>query len=71
VSVSENQLAFDLHALARLIQRLETHRYVAPGAPRLLETLVRRGLDERSLLSPAALVLELDRPNDDRAEGGA
>ena len=59
--VSEHQLAFDFDALTRLVARLDDRRRIEPGAPRLLEALVRRGLDERALLSAAALVLELDR----------
>jgi hypothetical protein len=64
VSVHPDQLAFDFDALVRLFDQLHARRRIETGAPRLLEALVKRGLDERALVSAAALVLELDRPKE-------
>jgi hypothetical protein len=65
VSVHSDQLQLDLDSLIDLIEQLDDHRRIEAAASRLLETLVRRGLDDRALLSAAALVLELDRPPED------
>jgi hypothetical protein len=62
MTVSEHQLQFDLDAIVYLVDQLRERRGIKTGAPRLLVELVRRGLDERALISAAALILELDRP---------
>jgi hypothetical protein len=64
MTVSEQQLSFDLDALARLVDQLHQRRRIETGAPRLLEALVRCGLDERALVSAAALCGVLDEPHD-------
>jgi hypothetical protein len=56
------QLSFDLDALACRVDRLADRRRIKTPAAKLLAELVRVGLDERALMSAAALVLELDRP---------
>ena len=70
VTVSEHQLQLDFDALVRLAERVRAPHRIENGPERLLAHLVRRGLDERALLSAAALVLQADTEAAERRQQG-
>jgi hypothetical protein len=68
VTVSPDQLAFDLEAMSRLVDQLRDRRRLHSGASRLLVAMVRAGLAERDLAVAAALCIELDNGRDEARE---